>query len=144
MILGTFTVANPAQIQSAPFTLTVGNQTLAGLKMQRLLRVWGSDVFPAGQVIRSHRFRITWSNLSQAELDQIRDAHQAAMLGYVRLSTKDLGITFDGTTDEWRVIADPQSPALAINWQQGYAAGDATPVVYDAEAYYLGVTFWNR
>lgn len=143
MILGLYTIANPVQIQSAPFTVMAGNLTLGGIKAQKVTRTWDSDVFAAGQPIRGFRFRITWGNLSHAEAKELRDAHTAARVGYVRLSAKDLGVTFDGAADEWYVIADPQSPVLAINWSQGYAEGDETPVVYDAEAHFLGATFWD-
>lgn len=146
MILGIYeNVANPSQIQSAPFSVVAGNLAMGGVKMQRLTRYWGSDVFPAGQTIRGFRFRLTWSGLSQSEMETLYDAHQAAVTGYVRLKTKDLGVTFDNTlTDEYYVTVDSQSPALATNWQPGYANDGTGPVVYDAEAYFVGTTVWDE
>lgn len=144
MILGTYEeLANPTQIQSSAFTVVAGNLVMGGVKMQPLLRYWGSDVFPAGQPIRGYRFRLTWTGLSQTEMTALYAAHQAAVLGYVKLSVKSLGVSFNGVADEYYVTVDAQSPALATNWQQGYADDGEGPVVYDAEAYFVGTTVWD-
>lgn len=146
MIIGSYTdVANPIEIQATPFSLVTGNLTATGVKMQKLLRCWGSTLSPAGQVIRCYRFRISWAGLSVSEYNRLMLAHQQAAFGYVRLNVKNLGVSFLSVSDQYYVIADPEAPQLLVSWQQGYVSGpDAgNPIVYDVQALYLGATAWN-
>ena len=146
MILGTYTtLPNPVQIQSAPFSVVAGNVAMGGVKMQRLIRCWTTSVFPAGQPIRGYRFRLIWQGLAASDMDQLRLAHQAAVVSYVLLSAKDLGVSFNGVQDQYYVIVDPQNQRLNVTWEQGYALYENTyegPVVYNAEASFVGTTYW--
>ena len=146
MILGAYnTLPNPVQIQVAPFSVVAGNVAMGGVKMQRLIRCWTTSVFPANQTIRGYRFRLVWQDLAQSDMEQLRLAHQAAVVSYVLLSAKDLGVSFNGQADQYYVIVDPKNQNLNVTWQQGYAPYGSTyegPVVYNAEASFIGATYW--
>lgn len=144
MMLAGRTLANPTEIQVVPFSLVAANLTMSGIKAQKLLRYWGSDVFPAGEPIRGFRFHFSWTNLSKAEYDDIEAAFIDASLGYVELYALGLAVSFDGVDSTYYVTVDPQDTVLKNSWQQAYSDGDPTPVIYDAEASFIGATYWDR
>lgn len=133
MVLGTYTIANPVQIERSTFYLSAANLAYAGTHYHYFFHA-----LTPGKVLRVHQIKITWNGLGQSEYNDVRAAHLQTLFGYVLMSVPGLGIHTLGP-DMGNVTADFRQAGLsaesAMGWKVPAEAGP--PVVYDVVGVYI-------
>lgn len=137
MIIDGITLPGPVAVQVDGHYLGTAHATPTGIWLHRRNRYTDSGI---GYKQKQYLIRVTFVDLSPAELAIVVSAHAAALTDYVLLSHPGLGIHLPpplggggGVTDDTCYVTVAPGTRLTEQGEQAWQASGAGPILYSVE-----------